>query len=271
MCNDIGAQNTATAASGENDCGGLNLSGFRIVKGTTTQSTGSQSDGWMGLDDGTNQANVWMRDNWQNYPMEIEAAGGTIAIYQWPKHGDTHVDGNANGDLTMIFNYKRDMALANQTGFGHLWPWAPGAAMNMTPLSPNPGRGFFSLVSQNAGQPVVLSGYGVNSKLNDSPCNGAGCNFWTVCTLSGGVCTFDATRARKVYIGGFTGTWAPMNGYRLAMWNGSTTPNGTNNWPQLAIFNDDGTVVEASGFGTIPAGCLGSPGTCRVGTMDTMV
>jgi hypothetical protein len=142
--------------------------------------------------------------------------------------------------------------------------------MNMTPLSPNPGRGFFSLVSQNAGQPVVLSGYGVNSKLNDSPCNGPGCNFWTACTLSGGVHTFDATKARKVYISSFTGTWAPMNGYRLAMWNGSTSPNGTNNWPQLAIFNDDGTAADASGFGTIPAGCLGSPGACKIGTIDTM-
>jgi hypothetical protein len=180
VCNYIGAQNTATAATGEGDCPGLNLSGFRIVKGATTQSTGSQSDGWMGLDDGANQANVWMRDNWQNYPMEIEAAGGTIAIYQWPKHGDALVDGRSKGDLTSIFNYKRDMSLASQTGFGHIWPWAPGAAMNMTPLSPNPGRGFFSLVSQNAGQPVVLSGYGVNSKLNDCR-NGPGCNFWTAC------------------------------------------------------------------------------------------
>jgi hypothetical protein len=42
-------------------------------------------------------------------PEEIEAAGGTIAIYQWPKHGDTLVDGRSMGDLTSIFNYKRDI------------------------------------------------------------------------------------------------------------------------------------------------------------------
>ena len=275
VCNDIGAQNTATAATGENDCGGLNLSGFRIVKGATTQTTGSQSDGWMGLDDGTNQANVWMRDNWQNYPMEIEAHGDTIAVYQWPKHGDTHVDGRSTGDLTSIVNYKRDMALAGQTGFGHFWPWTPGAAMNMTPQSVNGARSFLTLVSANAATPVVLTGSFVNYRLNDGgtgpggSCTGAGCNFWTACTLSGGSCVFDATKARKVYISGFTGTWVSLNGYKSAMWNGSTTPSGSNNFPQLAIFTEAGNAVDASGLGTIPAGCVGSLGACKVGTIDT--
>jgi len=284
LCDDIGSPNAATAVTipgtstpGENDCGGLTLSGFRIVKGTTTQTggTGNQSDGWMGLDDGTNEANVWMRDHWQNYPVEIEANGDTIAVYQWPKHGDTNVDGRSTGDLTSITNYKRDMALAGQTGFGHFWPWVPGAAMNMTPQSVNGARSYLNLVSATAGTPVVLTGSFVNYRLNDGgtgpggSCTGAGCNFWTACTLSGGACVFDATKARKVYNSGFTGTWVSLNGFRLAMWNGSTTASGSNLFPQLALFTEAGVAVDASGFGAIPAGCVGSLGACKVGTIDT--
>ncbi len=259
LCNDTGAQNLASTMN----CPGLNLGGFRIVKGTVTQAVGTQSDGWMGLDDSTNQVNVWVRDNWQTAPNQITADGDTIKVHQWPADGDTLFDGRSTGDLTSITGYKRDMALAGQTGFGQFWPWVPGAAMNMTPQSPNPGRGFFSLVDSSAGGPVVLSGYGANYKFSSSPCAGSSCNFWTACTLSGGKCVYDASKARRVFA---STAWTPVNGYLMAMWNGSTTANGLNNWPNLAFFTLAGAPVDVNGtVGTPPvyssgvSGCATSP------------
>jgi hypothetical protein len=237
--------------------------GYRIVKAGTTQSTGSQSDGSISVDDGTNQINLWIRDFWQNYPGELEANGSTISFWQWPKHGDIY------GDLTATVGYARDMALAGFTGFGHFWPWIPGAAMNLTPQSPNPNRGFFTQTVPVAGQPVRFSLYGVNYKLSDSPCNGVGCNFWQQCTLNGsGFCTFDASKARRVFVSGITGGYAGMNNYKLGMFTGSTAPDGSNSWPNIDFFNEDGTPIDASGFGSLPVGFLGKPGTARIGTMD---
>jgi hypothetical protein len=254
VCNDIGAQNLASTIN----CPGQNLGGFRIVKGTVTQAVGTQSDGWMGLDDGTNQANVWMRYNWQTAPNQITADGDVIKVYQWPADGDTLWDGRSTGDLTSIVGYKRDMALAQQTGFFQFWPWVPGAAMNMTPQSPNPGRGFFSLVDSSAGGPVVLSGYGVNYKFSSSPCSGTGCNFWQACTLSGGKCVYDSAKARRVFA---TTAWTPINGYLMAMWTGSNTANGLNIWPNLAFFTTTGTPIDVNGtIGTPPSYSSGVSG-----------
>jgi len=266
VCDDVGSTNAASQAN----CPGQTIKGWRLAKNNVTQATGYQADGWLSLDDGTNQINVFMPNFWQTYPNQLHINNGVLSVEIWPSRGDAHTDGRPIGDLTSEVGYKRDMALAGQTGFGHFWPWTTGPAMNLTVQSPNAARSYFSLISSAAGTPVVLSASFVNYKLNDSPCNGAGCNFWTPCTLSGGVCVFDATKARKVYNSGFTGAWTPLNGYKLAMWNGSTTTSGLSNFPQLAQFSVSGSPIDASAFGAVPVSCLGSVGACKVGTIDTM-
>jgi hypothetical protein len=75
----------------------------------------------------------------------------------------------------------------------------------------------------------------------------------------------------NVFLAQNTSGWTSLNGYKLLMYTGSGTPLGTNTWANLAVFTEAGAIVDASGFGVIPTGCLKTtaPFQCTVGTIDS--
>lgn len=227
------------------NCPGLNLQGARIVKGTTTQFNFNQADGWMNLSDGTNSITGWMRDFWQNYPVEWEAAGDIVKIHFWPVHGDTPVDGNPNGDLTMIVGYKRDQAEEGNSGFYIFWPFQPGAAMNMTPVSPNPGR---TISAATATNPATITSTGLShldDSANDTPCV-ATCLYW------------QPGQKHTVFLSGLGGgTWPSINNSFLLA--SPTTPTSTT----FNLYHLDGSNLDATGFGVAVVS------SAKVGGLDT--
>jgi hypothetical protein len=87
-------------------------------------SEGSKSKGWLDLSDGSRGVTVFLREMWQNYPLELEANGKTLFVHLWPAHGNYSAQVKA----------KKQRALKG--GIGHFWPFHEGSDLNLVAVSP---------------------------------------------------------------------------------------------------------------------------------------
>ena len=58
-----------------------------ILKDGQSINSGKKSDGWLNVFDGDKGVSVWMRDLWQQYPLQLEYSAGTMNVYFWPGQG----------------------------------------------------------------------------------------------------------------------------------------------------------------------------------------
>lgn len=97
---------------------------YSIKSGSSIISSGSQSKGWMDLNDGSKGVAIQIRDMWQNYPLEIEANGNELITHIWPAHGD----------YTTQVQAKKQQALNNQ--IEHFWPYHEGGLLDLSAVTP---------------------------------------------------------------------------------------------------------------------------------------
>ena len=193
------------------------LPGYVVARNGSSVAAGTQAPGWYDVNNGTVGATVWFRDLWQRFPAEFELSGQTLNVGMWPAHGDVGIPGIGDGAgiLTQVFDEKRDAALTGTPVNGSLlpysvmWPYAGGAAMDLTPVAPNLSRAIYtvsqgatSVVSANLNVMDTGEGYCTTQPLPS-------CHYWPSGTT------------QRVHVSGFTGCWAALNGFHVATWNGT--------------------------------------------------
>ncbi len=95
-------------------------SAYSVTRNGSPVVSGRRSRGWLDLSDGTRGVTVWIRDLWQNHPLELEAEGNLLRVHLWPRHGNytEQVD--------------RNVALAKDNmKIGHFFPYWPGSLMDL--------------------------------------------------------------------------------------------------------------------------------------------
>lgn len=61
---------------------------FSVAKNGGTVGSGTQSAGWADVSNGSSGLTVYIRDMWQNFPLELEANGSSLNAHLWPIHAD---------------------------------------------------------------------------------------------------------------------------------------------------------------------------------------
>src|ERR1017187_746646 len=118
-----------------------------IINGSTVQA-GKKADGWLDASAGSSGVSVWMRDMWQQYPLQLEYASGAMNVYFWPGQ-----------DYTDLVKAKLDRAMQGQASDVIVWPFVPGRALDLTAVVPNPSR--FPVSIGNSNPPMaVVPGWG---------------------------------------------------------------------------------------------------------------
>jgi hypothetical protein len=122
--------------------------GDSIVRNGSAVASGNRTDGWMDASDGSNGVSVWMRDMWQQYPLQLEYSAGSMNVYFWPGQ-----------DYTAEVNAKIASAMSGGAQSALVWPFAPGSNLDLTAVVANPGR--FPVSVSNSGPPIaVVPGWG---------------------------------------------------------------------------------------------------------------
>ena len=232
------------------------LKGYTIVKnGTSTGAENYQAQGWADINDGSLGATVWVRDFWQRYPMELEVNGSTLNVHLWPAHGVTGVSGVGDGTspLGQIFAEKRDASLSSANtvmarNTGSPWPYTGGAAMDLTPLAPNPLR-LVSTVAQGPAT-VISSNLNVNTTYTCASPNPS-CHLWPSGTT------------QRVYLAQFTGCWAALNGFHVGTNTGTLSGSG---YPLISIDAD----TSACSLPVTPALMQGLGSDPTISNIDTL-
>ena len=119
-----------------------------VAENGSAIQAGKKADGWLDVADASSGVSVWIRDMWQQYPLQLEFASGAMNVYFWPGQ-----------DYTDLVKSKLDRAMEGRPEDAVVWPFVPGRALDLTAVVPNPTR--FPVSIGNSNPPIaVVPGWG---------------------------------------------------------------------------------------------------------------
>ena len=91
---------------------------------------GARAGGWFGLEDSRWGAFAGWQDFWQQYPADLEAAGGELRLHLWPAHGTAPLDFRPSALMGSL--YPGDRIFYSDFYRGGLDSWTQGFGLGKT-------------------------------------------------------------------------------------------------------------------------------------------